>query len=212
MKTDFNKIIEEYTSAYKKILQSYYPAKRSVGFTERNQSVNFSKAIEKQYPSSFTWFEVPFEDNSRNHFDAMVVIPENMEIFIIEAKRFSDGHEKVISVGNDIKRINNSMNILGAIKNIENFENYIVYGVILADVWTETTIKNKIKDKWNLNENGFFEDKGFVKKLNFDEDTRKKFTNSIECMEQINMGEYVKTYPAFEHYNLLICIWKTKKL
>lgn len=210
MKTDINKIIDEYTKIYINILQSYYPAKRSVGFTERNQSVNFTKAIEKIYPTSFSWFEVPFEDKSKNHYDAMVIIPENKEIFIIESKRFSDGDMKVTSVGKDIMRIDNKKNILGAVESLANSNEYSVYGVILADVWTVKPIKTRIRDTWNLKENNFFEDELFVKKLNLDEVMRDRFKKSVECMEQINISNYVKTLSENSEYNLLICIWKTE--
>jgi hypothetical protein len=208
MKTNLSRILQEYINVYINILESYYPAKRSIGFTERNQTVNFSKAIEKVYPFAFTWFEVPFEDDSKNHFDAIVIIPEVKEIFIIEAKRFSDGNSKVVSVGKDIKRIENYNYISGAIETLKDSNQYSIYGVLLADLWTENSIKNKISDKWCLGPDNFFTDELFTKKLNIN----KAFVDSIECMERITIGDYVNTDPSFKNYNLLICIWKTAKV
>lgn len=44
---NINDVFGEYQGIYKKILGSFYPAKNSTGFQERNLSVNLSKAYEK---------------------------------------------------------------------------------------------------------------------------------------------------------------------
>jgi hypothetical protein len=155
MKSQIEIILHEYESQYLKIFRNFYPADGSTGFTERNQSVNFCNAFEKIYKNAFTWYEVPFKEDSNNHFDAIVVNPEEKEIFIVESKRFSNPNQKLISFGKDIRRILNRDNRTQIIKRLNDNEEelYSVYGVILADVWYETKIKREICDLW---EDGFF--------------------------------------------------------
>ena len=71
MKTEISKVIDKYYDFYYKIFDSIYPAHNSTGFTERNQTVNFSKAIESLYDDVISWFEYPVGDNK--HIDAIII-------------------------------------------------------------------------------------------------------------------------------------------
>lgn len=148
-----DKVFDNYRERYIKILDVLYPAKGSTGFTERNQSVNYSKAMEELYPSTVTWFEFQFGDENNKHIDAVIINPELQTIFIIEAKRFSLVKKKTKSIGDDILRI--EVFAKEFIERMPNFAGYSLQGVILADVWTEAERKIKIKEA--------FENKNFLK-------------------------------------------------
>lgn len=202
MKTDINAVLREYENLYVRILNEYYPAKRSVGFTERNQSVNLSKSLEKIHPDSFSWFEVPFSEDSKGHIDALIVNKETKEIFIVEAKRFSNVNKKIRDVCCDIERIDKISNVRSLIEELENRETYSIYGVILADVWTETTKKKMIADLWKDDHEGFFRGDYF---------STTSPCHDVEVMEKINFSKkivnhVVKSY--IENYRLLVYIWK----
>lgn len=141
-------ILEEYKENYNNIFNTFYPAKNSTGFTERNLSVNFAKAYEKINPNAITWYEFQFGEKNNLHYDAIIINSESKELIIIESKRFSNLLKKINEVEEDIIRINKSVSTYYADfkSRIENFEEYTIIGVILADVWTETKNKTALKD------------------------------------------------------------------
>lgn len=161
------KIFDEYGNIYRKILEKIYPAKGSTGFAERNLSVNFSKAYEKIFPSALSWFEFQFD--KKKHVDAVIVNEESQEIFVIESKRYSV-QSKITAVGHDIDRIKTFLDELKdanknndlIIKRIDLSKIKKFYGVILADVWKETDLKEKILQSYQ-EENFLTEFKEFLK-------------------------------------------------
>ena len=164
----FNDVFSLYHSYYRKIFSVLYPAKNSTGFTERNLSVNFSKAYEVLNPDSVSWFEFQFGERNNLHYDCIVVNAEKKEILIIESKRFSNPSSKVAEIENDITRINLSRGIYSEefSTRISNFPDYKIYGIILADVWTETKEKRRIlqsfKDSKFLEYAGILPDNGLT--------------------------------------------------
>ena len=146
----FLDVFENYRYNYQRIFSILYPSKNSTGFTERNLSVNFANAYERINPSAITWFEFQFGENNNLHYDAVIIDPENKRLLLIESKRFSNPHTKIASIANDIDRIQNiKINYLhDFMSRIPDILNYQIFGVILADVWTETRKKKQIYDSF----------------------------------------------------------------
>ena len=145
---DLQLVFDKYREKYARIFQGMYPAKNNTGFPERNLSVNFSKAIEALYPSAYSWFEFQFGVNNNLHFDAVVVVPETKALFVVESKRFSNLKKKIEGINGDILRMNKvPFEYREEFETrIAGFADFTVYGVVLADVWTETKGKGKIRD------------------------------------------------------------------
>jgi len=213
MRTKIEDVMENYESFYVKILNEYYPAKRSAGFTERNQSVNFSKSMEKVHKESFTWFEVPFSEDSKCHIDALIVNKNAKEIFVVEAKRFTNANKKIKDVRSDIERIDDASTIQSLIEELDCRESYDIYGVILADVWTETDDKAKIAELWRDDQDGFFRGTYFSDQIQI------PLSHKVEVMKMIDFSELVKNKTitnstrknnTIKNYRLLVYIWKTK--
>ncbi len=142
----FFDVFENYRNNYQRILSLLYPSKNSTGFTERNLSVNFANAYERVNSSAITWFEFQFGENNNLHYDAVIIDPKNKRLLLIESKRFSNPHQKIASVGADINRIQHAKdNYLHDFQlRVPDFTSYRIYGVILADIWTETQRKKQI--------------------------------------------------------------------
>ena len=94
-KNKFKNIFDEYKNYYECVFDVFYPSKNSTGFTERNLSVNFSKAYEKLNPKAITWFEFQFGEKNNLHYDALIINRETKELFLIESKRFSKLNKKI---------------------------------------------------------------------------------------------------------------------
>ena len=153
-RTDWDLVINKYKENYVKMLEILYPSKGSSGFTERNLSVNFAKAYEEIHPNAITWYEFQFGENNNLHYDAIIINPDQKELVIVEAKRFSNLNKKIREIGNDISRIvdYNQVEFLGR---LSDFNKYSIVGVILADVWANASkSKHKIKES--------FDNKGFL--------------------------------------------------
>lgn len=148
-----SRIFEEYGKIYSDILAVMYPAKNSSGFPERNLSVNFAKACERvavQNKSKvYAWYEFQFGEKNNRNVDAVILNPKSKDLLIVESKRYSHPAKKIKEVGKDIERVNRlyeeliDENING-IERIKMKNCHHVYGVILADVWTETKTKEGI--------------------------------------------------------------------
>lgn len=137
----FDKVFYKYADYYRNIFSMMYPAKGSNGFTERNLSVNFSKAYESianmNGEHACSWFEFPF--GIGKHIDAVILNYDAREVLIMEAKRYQNGsvESKIQSVGVDIDRISSVANELKTQRRINMSRIDKCYGVILADVWPE---------------------------------------------------------------------------
>ena len=147
-------IFNLYKSRYLRIFEKIYPARNSTGFPERNLSVNFTKAYETYYSNCdvISWFELQFGENDNYHLDAVVANYTTKEIFLVEAKRFSNLAKKKEEIKEDIVRIHKLKEELlkecdcnSARIDLKMFNS--IYGVVLADLWTE----NDTKKKYSLN-------------------------------------------------------------
>ncbi|MDR0839085.1 MAG: hypothetical protein LBN99_05525 [Oscillospiraceae bacterium] len=190
MRTKFFEIAAEYQARYTKILDNYYPAHKSTGFTERNQSVNFTGAIESLYPGAFTWYEAPIGAGYKEHFDAVTFDTASKKIFIIESKRFSNPEQKLESVGRDIERIMDEDNIAAVCEHLSEKEKYTKYGVILADVWLETAPKKEIAEHWEVED--FFE----------------AYSNKLKLSREVKNPQFWQCgFPQVENYRLLALLF-----
>lgn len=149
----FENVFAKYKQNYEDIFNVIYPAKNSTGFTERNLSVNFAKAYESVYHKSVTWFEFQFGEKNNLHYDAVIINPEEREILIIESKRFNKPSKRIEGVKADVLRINRIITNYSSefTERISDYFSYNTYGIILADVWTETKSKIKIYDSFCKN-------------------------------------------------------------
>ena len=191
---DFSDIFEAYKNRYEDILDVLYPSKNSTGFTERNLSVNFAAAYEKAHPGSITWYEFQFGPKNNLHLDAVIINKPEKEILLIESKRFKNTTKQVAEVEEDILRI-----FFTRDEYWEEFEsridgifNYDIYGVILADVWTETKAKIKIKEA--------FENNSFVSDYLFAPAARLK----VVC----DVKHYIQNPKQLNNYFLTSLVWK----
>ena len=196
-KNNFKNIFDEYKKYYECIFDVFYPSKNSTGFTERNLSVNFSKAYEKLNPKAITWFEFQFGEKNNLHYDALIINRETKELFLIESKRFSNLDKKVNEVQNDIIRIKEAITIYNSDfeSRIPQFNDYTIYGIILTDVWTESKGKIAIKESF---ENEVFTEKYFSHKL----PEIAYFTQSFN-----KPNPYIQT---LKNYYLTSFVWKVR--
>lgn len=191
MENYFKKILETYKVRYNKILTSYYPSHGSTGFTERNMSVNFAHSVELISNDTIVWYEAPFGSRNREHFDAVIIDKTTKSIFIIESKRFTVPKQKLYSIGEDMKRIVNKSNIRKVTANYNDItsNSYNVYGVILADVWTENPIKTEIFDNWG---SSFTET--YASDLNLDSEIAMLISSALWDKFEFNISETLKKY------------------
>jgi hypothetical protein len=134
---------------YCKILNNYYPAHKSAGFTERNLTGNFVYCLEQLLgENAISWFEAPINLETKEHIDAVVFDLERKHSILIEAKRFSNPGKKIIEAKSDIERLRNPENHNVLERELRDMTIESRYGIILADVWKETKTKNEIYDTW----------------------------------------------------------------
>ena len=137
----FKEVFTKYGNLYRNIFSMMYPAKGSNGFTERNLSVNFSKAYEAvantKNEKACSWFEFHFGNGK--HVDAVILNYDARELLIMESKRYQNGsvERKIQSVCDDIERIPLVVNELKTQERIDMRKIDKCYGLILADVWPE---------------------------------------------------------------------------
>lgn len=166
-------IFEEYGKIYSDILKTMYPAKNSSGFPERNLSVNFAKACERVAVQNrskvYTWYEFQFGEKNNRNVDAVILNPKSKDLIIVESKRYSIPFKKIKDVGKDIRRIKDLLNELcdenrGDSPRIKLDEHWHFYGVILADVWTETKPKEKVLACYQEGEKDLSSENSFLNK------------------------------------------------
>lgn len=200
-------VFDAYGEIYGNILTKIYPAKNSTGFPERNLTVNFSKAYEKvsqqKNQNSFTWFEFQFGEENNLHIDAVIINETLNEMYVIESKRFSNPNAKMEEIGEDIERIHMFVNELYK-ECKEDSEKYRIdmnniekcYGIILADVWMETSLKEEICKA--------YKDGNFLEKY-------KKIVNNQQELDKVQY--YVYSMQKNERkrvhpYNLVSLCWE----
>lgn len=201
-------ILIRYKENYRRIFESIYPSKNGTGFTERNLSVNFAKAYESVYGNAITWYEFQFGEKNNLHYDAIIINPENKEIVVIESKRFSQVYQKVRDISGDIDRIRKFKTeyFKEFIDRIPDVHEYSVKGAILADVWTETSLKIDIKESFCKSTFGqhylsgiFADDSWFVNGQYF-----------CENFADINVPAIRKSNTIPTNYYLLGMIWNVE--
>ena len=143
------KVFDNFKAIYQRILSSFYPSLGNTGFQERNLTVNFSKAYEKTFARDdvFSWFELQFGKKKNSHFDCLIVNRSQKELFLIEAKRFSNTTGKKKSVLEDVERINGFAKAKMDDR-FQEFKDFKVFGVILADVWQENQKKKDLYESF----------------------------------------------------------------
>jgi len=151
---------------YCKILETYYPAHGSTGFTERNLTNNFVIALENVLgANSICWFEAPIDIDRRKHIDAVVFDLGGKRNFMIESKRFSNPEQKIAEARKDIERLKTPRHFDLVEKNLRGISIEERYAVLLADVWRENARKESIYNTWP---NSVYQDACWSKTLKFD--------------------------------------------
>lgn len=132
------KAFEGLHKRYCKILENYYPAHGSTGFTERNLTNNFIISIENILgEDSIFWTEAPIDIEKKKHIDAVVFDIREKSSFMIESKRFSNPEQKIREANNDILRMKDPKHYSLLERNLRKINIKNRYAILLADVWME---------------------------------------------------------------------------
>ena len=154
----WDKVFECYQQQYSKIFRFLYPAKNSTGFPERNLSVNFIKGYEKARcltsEEIISWYEFQFGNRNNFHVDAVLWNITLGELYLIESKRFNNPSVKIHEIQVDIKRIHALVKELQSEYHTPKQRISLdsiskVYGIILADAWSESRTKIDIIKSYN---------------------------------------------------------------
>jgi len=134
---------------YNLILNNYYPAHKSTGFTERNLTNNFASALEQELgEQAFTWYEAPLSAEEKMHLDAILFDKERKSCFLIESKRFSNLTKKISETKNDILRMSYQLHHKTLEHGLGDFQIEHRYAVVLVDIWTEGKEKTHAYTHW----------------------------------------------------------------
>jgi len=200
----FEDIFNCYYTLYEDILDGFYPAKNGTGFTERNLSVNWVKALGKTRADDriTSWFEYQCGEKNNEHIDALVWDRDKKELFIIEAKRYNNLPSKIRSVEEDVVRIKGLSLYNDILEYERDGKKYVripkegverCYGIILADVWPEDTgSKEKLLKS--------YKDETFI----------KDFTKGLNTLEFNNLTYHTYSFPELSNYSLVSFTWQLK--
>lgn len=143
-------ILKRMQARYSRMLDTYYPAFGTTGFTERNLTFNFCHEALCLNENLIVWQEAPLS-NKEEHLDSIIFDDVNKSIYIVEAKRLG-AEGAIFSIKNDMERLEDLSKQWTKIRGIDDCyvperKNYIKYFVILVDLWaprksTEDTVKN----------------------------------------------------------------------
>ena len=204
-----SQVFDAYGNIYRNMLSKFYPSKGSTGFSERNLSVNFAKAYESvnevDDQGVYSWFEFQFGNSNNNHIDAVVMNEKLREIYIIEAKRYSNPNKKMTEVGEDIGRIFDFYDEIkkendGLSPRINLYKFDKVYGVILADVWTETGTKIQIKESYEAGVIDSYSSDSFL----------NVFSKELGLTRRLDELYYNVQSDILENYFLVSFLWRVK--
>lgn len=210
-------VFEYYREIYKTILSNIYPAKHSTGFPERNLSVNFSKAYEtvaaNAGETAVSWFEMQFGEKNNLHVDAVIINETVGDMLILESKRFNSPLKKAKQIVKDINRI---YDFVLELQNENKQKKDIIridlskinhcYGIILADVWTETDIKKDILRSYIAGLEDPCSKESFLNKYCINDFPDREFSDL--AYDVCNMKDtFVRDY-NYNKYNLVSFIWK----
>ena len=144
--TSIGEILAYYYEEYDKVFSSFDFSEKAERFTEENQTVNFCQAVKRKFSGAVVWYEYPFPgEKYANRFDAVIYIPEENCLLIVEAKCLRHT-KKYIAMYRDLKRI--CQRGREEVKLVNNSQP-TVYAVILADYWTwekKHTFLNVLQD------------------------------------------------------------------
>lgn len=205
-------VFEHYSKIYKTILSNIYPAKHSTGFPERNLSVNFSKAYETVAAdageTAFSWFEMQFGKKNDLHVDAVIINETVGDLLILESKRFNYPLKKAKEIVKDINRIYDFVLELQNENNIriDMLKINHCYGVILADVWTETDIKKDILRSYKAGVEDPCSNESFLNKYCINEFPDREFSDLAYNVCDMK-DTFFRTY-NYNKYNLVSFIWE----
>lgn len=137
-------VLKQMQSRYSRMLDTYYPAFGSTGFTERNLTFNFCHEALKQNDKLIVWQEAPLQDKS-SHLDSVIFDDEHESLYIVEAKRLGavNALESIVS---DMKRLTEISEDWQKIRGVDDVarnkivtvrNHYTKHLIILADLWAE---------------------------------------------------------------------------
>ncbi|GFI61687.1 hypothetical protein IMSAG049_00848 [Clostridiales bacterium] len=199
MNNGMNDVFAEYENIYLKIFDNIYPAKNSTGFPERNLSVNFSKAYERitaaKDQESISWFELQFGVKNNFHADAVIINISSGELFIVEAKRFSNPSSKIKEISKDIMRIHELVSELREENRIAMDRIQRCYGVILADIWTKRGLREDILKSYIAGQKNPQDKNSFIKRF-------------LPELGICNVQYDVRKIRIFKTYYLLSFLWE----
>lgn len=209
----WDEVLKRMKMEYVNILKSIYPSKGSTGFTERNLSVNFVTAYRAMNNESVAWYEFSF--GKRKHFDALIIDPVKKDLIIVESKRFTNPGNKAKEIDEDIERIQNLSSEEELEKELNNrlnddIKNYTIWGVIVADVWTENKNQDK-KDVYDCFRKNSFSNSVFngcerLMKLMSENKTANSFAEGFGDVVDSQVASCVKN-----NYKLLMIQWNVQE-
>lgn len=135
-------ILKRIRSRYSRMLDTYYPAFDTTGFTERNLTFNFCHEALCLNENLIVWQEAPFA-NKKEHLDSIIFDDDNKALYIIEAKRLG-AKDAFGSIDHDMERLEGLLSSWKRIRGVDD-DNEIVtkrngyakHLVILVDLWAE---------------------------------------------------------------------------
>ena len=146
-------ILKRMQARYSQMLDTYYPAFETTGFTERNLTFNFCHEALCLNENMIAWQEVPLSDKEQ-HLDSIIFDDVNKSIYIVEAKRLG-AEDAIGSIENDMDRLEGLSEKWTKIRGIDDIyvperKNYTKYFVVLVDLWaphgsTEESVKSHKK-------------------------------------------------------------------
>lgn len=174
----FKDVFTEMQSRYLKILDNYYPAHGSIGFTERNLTNNFVASMERVYENNcISWFEAPITDNEKLHVDAIIFDLSSKTLFIIEAKRLKST-SSLGSVRKDIVRMHTRKYIAKLEDELIGIQIKKRFAIVLADVWKENDATKNIYNNWPkciTDEDFYYSSKLGFESINRENEWKKKY-------------------------------------
>lgn len=142
-------------SKYSLILNNYYPAHNSTGFTERNLTNNFVNSLveilneQAKGEQALAWYEAPLSAEEKLHIDAVVFDKYSNSCFLIESKRFSNLNKKISETKHDIQRMSHQLYHQTLERGLgEDFKIENRYAVVLVDIWIEGKNKTSTYVEW----------------------------------------------------------------
>lgn len=241
MANSFDDLMVKFKSKYKKNFVELFSLNitrvtsknNPLYLAERNQSVNFVKAVQAECLDAVAWYEFPFSDNQ--HLDAMVYIPSNQDfnhpiVLLIESKNLRTLKIKIPELIRDVIRINRIKDPTDGLRVkldalFSEATNVEYYGVILCDVQKTYDTHMEIADNWSNGADKLVLSQRFIKSIENQqrpkEETEKTFEAKVSEETEIAAKWLPKSIPlkveysdvdlkssfVAEHYKQLIRYW-----